>query len=82
MKDLSCNPKGCERVAGRSERSEDHRYRSDSDAHPESARDPRESLEPLQGARSYFHTVRWSSLRFDHRLLSRSPSGLHVRDFV
>jgi hypothetical protein len=27
------------------------------------------------GVQSLYEVVRWSSLRFDHRLLSRNPSG-------
>jgi len=78
MRDLPCNPKGCERVAGG--RIPVYREKTTGTewsrcAPWKGARHPCENLAPLPGCCFYFHAFRWSTLRYDHRLLSISPSG-------
>jgi len=68
-------PEGLRESSRWSECSEDHRYRVV----------PMRTLKgcqtSLRGSRTppgcccYFHAFRWSTLRYDHRLLSVSPSG-------
>jgi len=62
-----------------SERSEDHRYRVIPTRTLKGCQISLRESCTLSGCCSCFHDFRWSSLRSDHRLLSRSPFGLHVQ---
>ena len=69
-------PEGLQESSPWSEGSGDHRYRVNWNTHPETVLDiPHESLAPYRVLSKTSTRFRWSSLRGDHRLLSRSPSG-------
>src|SRR5881394_1496479 len=69
-------PAGLRESSRWSARSEDHRYRVIPACTLKGCQiSLRESCTPFGVLLLYFHAFRWCSLRFDHRLLSRSPSG-------